>query len=70
MYKYDAVDKTIVTDRVEQFRGQVSRHLSGELSATDLAPLRLRNGLYMQIHAQMQRVSIPNVIVSSEQMRA
>jgi sulfite reductase (NADPH) hemoprotein beta-component len=70
MYKYDAVDKTIVADRVEQFRGQVSRHLAGELSATDLAPLRLRNGLYMQIHAHMLRVSIPYGLVSSEQMRA
>jgi len=70
MYKYDAVDKAIVSDRVEQFRGQVSRHLAGELSATDLAPLRLRNGLYMQIHAHMLRVSIPYGLVNSEQMRA
>lgn len=70
MYKYDTVDKAIVADRVEQFRGQVSRHLAGELSATDLAPLRLRNGLYMQIHAHMLRVSIPYGLVSSEQMHA
>ncbi len=70
MYKYDAVDKAIVSDRVEQFRGQVSRHLAGELSAADLAPLRLRNGLYMQIHAHMLRVSIPYGLVNSEQMRA
>ena len=70
MYKYDAVDKTIVADRVEQFRGQVTRHFAGELSAADLAPLRLRNGLYMQIHAHMLRVSIPYGLVNSEQMRA
>ena len=70
MYKYDAVDKTIVSERVEQFRGQVQRHLAGKLSASDLAPLRLRNGLYMQIHAHMLRVSIPYGLVSSEQMRA
>lgn len=70
MYKYDAVDKAIVSDRVEQFRGQVSRHFAGELSAADLAPLRLRNGLYMQIHAHMLRVSIPYGLVNSEQMRA
>ena len=68
--RYDAVDKTIVSERVEQFRGQVQRHLAGKLSASDLAPLRLRNGLYMQIHAHMLRVSIPYGLVSSEQMRA
>ena len=69
MYKYDAVDKTIVAERVAQFRDQVARHLNGELSATDLQPLRLRNGLYMQIHAHMLRVSIPYGLVSAEQMR-
>lgn len=70
MYKYDSIDKTIVTERVEQFRGQVKRHLDGDLSAVDLAPLRLRNGLYMQIHAHMLRVSIPYGLLNSEQMRA
>jgi len=70
MYKYDAVDKTIVTERAAQFRDQVQRHLAGELSAADLAPLRLRNGLYMQIHAHMLRVAIPYGLVNSEQMRA
>jgi len=69
MYKYDSIDKTIVKQRVEQFRGQVKRHLAGELSAADLQPLRLRNGLYMQIHAHMLRVSIPYGLISSEQMR-
>jgi len=69
MYKYDAIDKTIVKERVEQFRGQVTRHLAGELSAADLAPLRLRNGLYMQIHAHMLRVSIPYGLINSAQMR-
>jgi sulfite reductase (NADPH) hemoprotein beta-component len=69
MYKYDAVDKTIVTERVAQFRDQVARHLNGELSAADLQPLRLRNGLYMQIHAHMLRVSIPYGLVSADQMR-
>lgn len=69
MYKYDAVDKTIVTERAAQFRDQVQRHLAGELSAADLAPLRLRNGLYMQIHAHMLRVSIPYGLVNSDQMR-
>lgn len=69
MYKYDAVDKTIVSERVAQFRDQVKRHLAGQLSAADLQPLRLRNGLYMQIHAHMLRVSIPYGLVNSEQMR-
>ena len=69
MYKYDSIDKTIVKERVEQFRGQVARHLAGELSAADLQPLRLRNGLYMQIHAHMLRVSIPYGLVNSDQMR-
>ena len=69
MYQYDKIDKTIVAERVAQFRDQVQRHLAGELSAADLAPLRLRNGLYMQTHAHMLRVSIPYGLLSSEQMR-
>jgi sulfite reductase (NADPH) hemoprotein beta-component len=69
MYKYDAIDKTIVSERVDQFREQVRRHLSGTLSAADLQPLRLRNGLYMQIHAHMLRVAIPYGLLNSQQMR-
>ncbi len=69
MYKYDSVDKTIVKERVAQFRDQVNRHLNGELTAADLQPLRLRNGLYMQIHAHMLRVSIPYGLISATQMR-
>jgi sulfite reductase (NADPH) hemoprotein beta-component len=69
MYKYDAVDKTIVAERVTQFRDQVHRHLAGKLSAADLQPLRLRNGLYMQIHAHMLRVSIPYGLLNAAQMR-
>jgi len=69
MYQYDQVDQTIVKQRVEQFRGQVQRHLNGELSAEDLQPLRLRNGLYMQIHAHMLRVAIPYGLLNSAQMR-
>jgi sulfite reductase (NADPH) hemoprotein beta-component len=70
MYQYDTVDKTIVSERVSQFRGQVERHLAGKLSAAELQPLRLRNGLYMQIHAHMLRVSIPYGLLNSVQMRA
>jgi len=70
MYQYDKIDKTIVSERVAQFRNQVQRHLAGQLSAADLAPLRLRNGLYMQIHAHMLRVSIPYGLLNSAQMRS
>jgi len=70
MYQYDAVDKTLVVERVAQFREQVRRHLAGELSATDLAPLRLRNGLYMQTHAHMLRVAIPYGLLSATQLRS
>lgn len=70
MYRYDQYDHTIVKERVNEFRGQVQRHLDGELSAEDLAPLRLRNGLYMQLHAHMLRVAIPYGLLSAEQMRA
>lgn len=69
MYQYDEFDHKLVKDRVEQFRGQVKRHLDGELSGEDLQPLRLRNGLYMQIHAHMLRVCIPYGMLNSSQMR-
>ena len=69
MYKYDDYDRTIVKQRVAEFRGQVERHLAGELSAEELMPLRLRNGLYYQIHAPMLRVAIPYGLLNSEQMR-
>ena len=69
MYKYDNYDHTIVKQRVSEFRGQVERHLAGELSAEELMPLRLRNGLYYQTHAPMLRVAIPYGLVNSAQMR-
>lgn len=69
MYQYDQYDHTIVKQRVAEFRGQVERHLAGELSAEDLMPLRLRNGLYYQTHAPMLRVAIPYGLVNSGQMR-
>ena len=69
MYKYDQYDHTIVKQRVAEFRGQVERHLAGELSAEDLMPLRLRNGLYYQTHAPMLRVAIPYGLVNSTQLR-
>src|ERR1700691_3171654 len=69
MYRYDAVDKTLVTERVAQFRDQTRRFLAGELSEDEFRPLRLRNGLYIQRHAPMLRVSIPYALLSTVQLR-
>ena len=59
MYRYDEFDARLVKDRVEQFRGQVTRRLSGELLEDEFKPLRLQNGVYLQLHAYMLRVAIP-----------
>ncbi len=70
MYRYDEFDETIVRERVAQFRGQVDRRLAGELTEDQFKPLRLMNGLYLQLHAYMLRVAIPYGTVSSKQLRA
>src|SRR5271167_1431630 len=70
MYRYDAVDKTLVNERVAQFRDQTRRFLAGELSDDEFRHLRLRNGLYIQRHAPMLRVAIPYGLLSSTQLRA
>ena len=70
MYVYDTFDQTLVNQRVSEFRDQVSRRLSGELSEEQFRPLRLMNGLYLQLHAYMLRVAIPYGTLSSDQMRA
>ncbi|MDA0654088.1 MAG: nitrite/sulfite reductase [Proteobacteria bacterium] len=70
MYRYDEFDHAAVSQRVNQFRGQVARHLSGELSDDEFRPLRLMNGLYSQLHAYMLRVAIPYGTLSSRQLRA
>jgi len=70
MYQYDEIDQTLVDERVAQFRGQVARRLSGELSEDDFKPLRLQNGLYLQLHAYMLRVAVPYGVLSSRQLRA
>ncbi|MEZ5947209.1 MAG: nitrite/sulfite reductase [Hyphomonas sp.] len=59
MYRYDEFDARLVQDRVDQFRGQVTRRLSGELLENEFKPLRLQNGVYLQLHAYMLRVAIP-----------
>lgn len=69
MYKYDNYDQTIVDERVNQFRDQTERFLAGKLSEEEFRPLRLMNGLYIQIHAPMLRVAIPYGLLSSEQLR-
>ena len=69
MYRYDEFDATMVAERTAQFRGQVARRLSGELSEDEFKPLRLMNGLYLQLHAYMLRVAIPYGTLSSAQMR-
>jgi sulfite reductase (NADPH) hemoprotein beta-component len=69
MYRYDEFDRTLVHERVEQFRGQVTRRLAGALSDDEFRPLRLMNGLYLQLHAYMLRVAIPYGTLSSRQLR-
>ncbi|MBI1391594.1 MAG: nitrite/sulfite reductase [Alphaproteobacteria bacterium] len=69
MYRYDEFDAAIVKDRVRQFRGQVARRLSGELTEDQFKPLRLMNGLYLQLHAYMLRVAVPYGVLSSRQLR-
>ena len=69
MYRYDEFDRTFVLQRVAEFRDQVARRLSGELSEDEFRALRLLNGLYLQLHAYMLRVAIPYGTLSSRQMR-
>ncbi|MEY3695035.1 MAG: hypothetical protein RL083_860 [Pseudomonadota bacterium] len=69
MYRYDTYDHQIVQERVVQFRDQVRRRLSDELTEDEFRPLRLQNGLYMQRHAYMLRVAIPYGLLSSKQLR-
>ncbi|MFA1622933.1 nitrite/sulfite reductase [Rhizobium mongolense] len=69
MYRYDEFDHAFVAERVEQFRDQVQRRLSGELAEDAFKPLRLMNGVYLQLHAYMLRIAIPYGTLSSRQMR-
>jgi sulfite reductase (NADPH) hemoprotein beta-component len=59
MYAYDEIDRTLVNERVSEFRDQVKRRLSGELTEDEFKMLRLQNGVYLQLHAYMFRVAIP-----------
>ena len=69
MYLYDELDRTLVSERVSEFRDQVKRRLSGELTEDEFKPLRLMNGVYLQLHAYMLRIAIPYGTLSSAQMR-
>ncbi|PZA13078.1 nitrite/sulfite reductase [Rhodopseudomonas palustris] len=69
MYAYDEIDHAIVHERVDEFRDQVRRRLSGELTEDEFKPLRLMNGVYLQLHAYMFRVAIPYGTLSSAQLR-
>jgi sulfite reductase (NADPH) hemoprotein beta-component len=69
MYVYDAFDRTLINERVAEFRDQVARRLSGELTEEEFKPLRLMNGVYLQLHAYMLRLAIPYGTLSSQQMR-
>src|SRR5438552_1305588 len=70
MYAYDELDRTLIRERVSEFRDQVKRGLSGELTEDEFKMLRLQNGVYLQLHAYMFRVAIPYGTLSSKQLRA
>jgi sulfite reductase (NADPH) hemoprotein beta-component len=69
MYKYDTLDKEILADRTAEFSAQVARRLSGEITEDQFKPIRLMNGLYLQLHAYMLRVAVPYGSMDSRQLR-
>jgi sulfite reductase (NADPH) hemoprotein beta-component len=69
MYSYNEFDEAFVRERVAQFRGQVERRIDGSLSEDEFRPLRLMNGLYLQLHAYMLRVAVPYGTINPTQMR-
>ncbi len=69
MYRYDEFDHGFVAERVKQFSDQVARRLKGDLTEEQFKPLRLQNGLYLQLHAYMLRIAIPYGVLSSRQLR-
>lgn len=70
MYQYNSDDTTFLVERVDQFEKQLDRHLAGDLDAAKFRSIRLRNGLYLQLHAHMLRVAIPYGVLNTEQLRA
>ena len=69
MYRYDEFDHAFVRERVAEFKDQVERRLAGQLTEDEFRPLRLRNGLYLQLHAYMLRIAIPYGVLSPKQLR-
>ncbi|SDC16146.1 nitrite/sulfite reductase [Belnapia rosea] len=68
-YRYDEIDREFIRERIVEFRGQIERRLAGELTEDEFKPLRLMNGLYLQLHAYMLRVAIPYGLLNSAQLR-
>jgi sulfite reductase (NADPH) hemoprotein beta-component len=69
MYRYDEFDAAFVKERTAQFRDQVERRVRGEINEDQFRPLRLMNGLYLQLHAYMFRIAIPYGTLRSKQLR-
>src|SRR6187397_863079 len=69
MYRYDEFDHDFVNARVAEFTDQVDRRLAGEITEDQFRPLRLMNGVYLQLHAYMLRIAIPYGTLSSDQLR-
>ncbi len=69
MYVYDSIDQQVIEERVAQFRDQTRRYLAGTLGDDEFRPLRLQNGLYIQRHAPMFRISVPYGMLASQQLR-
>ncbi|MFI4951222.1 MAG: nitrite/sulfite reductase [Caulobacterales bacterium] len=69
MYRYDTIDKAFVADRAAEFREQVGRRLAGEITEDQFKPIRLLNGLYLQLHAYMLRIAIPYGTLTSRKLR-
>ena len=69
MYRYTEFDTAFIQERNRQFRAQVERRIAGNLTEDEFKPLRLMNGLYLQLHAYMLRVAIPYGTLSAAQMR-
>jgi sulfite reductase (NADPH) hemoprotein beta-component len=69
MYRYDAIDQEMVQDRAREFRIQVARRLAGEITEDQFKPLRLMNGLYLQLHAYMLRIAVPYGTLDGEKLR-
>ena len=69
MYRYDTIDKAFVADRATEFREQVGRRLAGEITEDQFKPIRLLNGLYLQLHAYMLRIAIPYGTLTSKKLR-